>query len=360
MAKTLKQFLEKIKENILFSKGDENFIPQKITSSSENCIENSVFVAITGEKHDGHNFILEAIKKGAKAIFLEKDVDKDVIQKIPVFYAKVSNSRLVYSLLLEEFYDNPYQKLKLIAVTGTNGKTTTTYILHNLISTKYNCGMISTVEYTMPYFREAASRTTPSPEKFQQLLSMMVKKCSFAVMELSSHGLHQQRTGSAKFAAAVFTNLSGDHLDYHKTMENYYQAKKILFENLLENNGYAVINSDNHYGKRLISELNNKNLISCGLKGNPDFKITNIKYSEDGMQFYLTGKESFKINSNLFGKHNVMNISQAFIVAMKLGLNPKDILISLRKGIEVPGRLQKFQLKNGAVAFVDYAHTDDA
>jgi len=359
--KTLKQFLQKIKENIIFCYGNENFVPQKITSSSESCIENSLFVAIRGEKNDGHDFILDAIKRGAKVIIFEKDISDEIIQKIPVFYAKVSNSRLVHSLLLEEFYDNPAQKLKLIGVTGTNGKTTTTYILHKLISAKYNCGMISTVEYLMPSFREDASRTTPSPEKFQQLLNMMaMKKCNYAVMELSSHGIHQQRTGSAKFAAAVFTNLSGEHLDYHKTMENYYKAKKILFEKLLENDAYAVINSDNNYGKRLLSELNHKNLISCGFEGNPDFKITNIKYTKNGMQFKLNGKEIFKISSNLFGKYNAMNISQAFIVALKLGLNPKDILLSLQKGIEVPGRLQKFYLKNGAIAFVDYAHTDDA
>lgn len=361
--KTTKKLLSRVNDLILKKNiVDETFSPKNISSSSAQINQNSLFVAVKGEKHDGHNFIPEAIQKGAKIVIYENKDYEEFLKNKSVSGIMVSNSRLAHSLLLEEFYDNPASKLKLIAVTGTNGKTTTTYILKNLLSTQHICGMISTVEYSAPGFTKIASRTTPLPEDFQSLLNKMVKKnCKFVVMELSSHGLEQKRTGSAKFAGAIFTNLSGDHLDYHKNMENYYNAKKILFEKLLQDDAFAVINIDNIYGKKLFDELKNPFMISCSFKSKANFKILNLKNSFNGLEFTLEGEgKSHKIRSNLCGKYNAMNIAQAFILANKLGINSDIIISSLEKGINVPGRLEKFILKNQAVAFVDYAHSDDA
>jgi len=360
--KNLKEHLAQLKQVLVNVSGNVDFIPSSLSASSARVSAGSVFVAVKGQKNDGHNFIKNAIGSGASAIVFQDGENLDLPNSPIPAMIKVSDSRLAYSILLESFNDFPSSKLKLVGITGTNGKTTCAYLIRKFLSSgNGRCGLISTVEYSTPSWSMDASRTTPDPEFMQYLFSKMIdERCQHAVMEVSSHGLDQNRTGNAKFAGAIFTNLSGDHLDYHKNMENYFQAKKRLFSDHLAEDAFAVINVDDIYGKRLFSEIKDKQTISCGFGEASDACIRNFSGRPNGLEFDLVFKgESRRISSNLCGRYNAMNIAESFILAMHLGAKPEE-MFKILQDVHVPGRLEKILLKNGAVAFVDYAHTDDA
>jgi UDP-N-acetylmuramoyl-L-alanyl-D-glutamate--2,6-diaminopimelate ligase len=360
------KLLEAISPLVEKTTGGAGFVPQKISCSSLETGPGSVFIAVKGEKTDGRRFIMDALKRGASAVIYEDSgvAAEDFLKINPMLaLVKVSDSRKACAQLLEAFYGNPADKMKLIGITGTNGKTTCAFILEKILSDSgAPCGLISTVRYSYPGFSLSAGRTTPAPELFQKLLSGMVEnKCPWAVMEVSSHALRQNRIGNAKFAGAIFTNLSGDHLDYHRDMEQYYLAKKLLFSEHIDKNGAAIINVDDPYGRRIISELNDAKFISYGFAEDADYRITEFKGAADGSNFVINrGTSSYKISSNLPGRHNASNITACFCVAKMLGINSRDIIKTIKHGIYIPGRLEKFTLKNGAAAYVDYAHTDDA
>ncbi len=354
--------LEAVRHLLVSSSGRHGFIPESITSSSKSCVPGSVFVAIKGAKGDGHLHIEEAISGGAAAVVYQDPDAAGTVERGDIPFCRVSDSRRAYSLLQEAFHGSPASKLRLVGITGTNGKTTCAYLLRSFLSCGSPCGLISTVEYSMPGWSADASRTTPSPELFQALLfNMLGKGCGHCVMEVSSHGLDQGRTGSAKFAGALFTNLSGDHLDYHGSMENYYQAKKKLFSDLLAPGAVAVVNTDDVYGRRIVSEAGGGSILSCGFEGKPDFRIGDFEGDAGGVRFSIESDWGrHRIESGLCGRYNAMNIAESFALAMRLGVEPEKMLEILGRGIRVPGRLESFPLRNGAVGFVDYAHTDDA
>jgi UDP-N-acetylmuramoyl-L-alanyl-D-glutamate--2,6-diaminopimelate ligase len=329
-----------------------------ISNDSRKVKNNSVFVAIKGAVSDGHNFILDALAKGAKLIVYQYPVEK----QSGATFIKVSDAYSAYARLAELFCSFPVRKMKLIAITGTNGKTTTAYLLRSIFEqAEKKCGFISTVEYAYPGHAIYAERTTPDALKLQKLFCEMRNSgCEYVLMETSSHALVQNRTGSAKFAAAVFTNLSGDHLDYHSDMESYFAAKALLFRNHLNNDGYAIINIDDAYGKRLISGLpDSENFITFGRGG--DVRIIDIQTSYTGTNIALEIKgNTFSLSSPLYGDFNAYNIAGAVAVAYELGFSMDIIIAGIKQMKSVPGRMEGINLSCGALVIVDYAHTDDA
>ncbi len=359
MKKYFSEYIDSLEDILLSSRPSKDFTVSLVTNNSKKVVPSSVFVAIRGSGRDGHDFIESAIDSGAGAVIHSSDIQS---YRNGIGYIKVSDTYSAYARLVECHFDYPSRKMKLLAVTGTNGKTSTVYLLKAILEASgQKCGMITTVCHEWPGHSEVSSRTTPEASEIQNLFSEMYNSgCSNVIMEASSHSLDQNRIGNAKFAGAIFTNLTGDHLDYHKDMESYYKAKKLLFENHLSTDGIAVINTDDTYGRRLAFELSSPSCIRFG-KENSDAKIKIKKISPAGTEFDLVMEgHSFSINSPLIGEHNAYNISGAAILAYKLGVNPDTIHSVLEKPISIPGRLEAFHTRDNVSIFVDYAHTDDA
>ena len=342
-----------------------------ISDVSNNSIFNEtswLFCAIPGSKRDGHDFIPEAIANGAVAAVVSR-LTEAIPQDFPVLL--VEDSHMAWALACETQFDLPASSLTLSGVTGTNGKTTIAFILKALLDSCLpgaRCGLLSTVLYDAcgDGVVEAA-RTTPDAYEFQRLLSQMrANSCTHASMEMSSHGLHQRRTGSAKFRTAIFTNLTGDHLDYHHDMESYYQAKKLLFTECLAADGVAIVNVDDAYGSRLHKELSKILAEDCLVACSKSSKkaqclIRSMKMSDSHSEIDLTiFGQDLKLRSSLIGEHNAYNIASAVTAAALLGADVSKISGRLSAPLSVPGRLEGFLLSSGAMAFVDYAHTDDA
>ena len=324
--------------------------------------KNYIFCAVRGASRDGRAYIADALKAGACAV-VSDDPELELPENIP--HLVVKNAAHAWGLLCQIEAGNPARRLHLHAITGTNGKTTTAYLLRKLISegTGERCGLISTIKYDtgMDSPEESAARTTPDAKEFQRILNDMVRmKCTHAVMEASSHGLHQKRMGNALCDTAVFSNLTGDHLDYHHDMESYFQAKRTLFTEHLSPNGHAVINIDDPWGKRLAEELGEK-AVTFSLKGKADCMAENIRMSPEGSSFLLNFRNiRLNLETTLIGLHNISNLTSAVLAALLLGIKPERIAEILKSPFSVPGRLEPFSLPNGAMVYVDYAHTDDA
>ncbi len=346
---------------VIFSEGPSPIRPPKVvTNDSRQASKKTVFVAIRGSNSDGHSFIKSAILAGSTVIVCE-----ELPQASPdnILFIKVSNSYSAYAKLAELFYDYPSKKLILTGITGTNGKTTTAYILKSILETQdAKCGLISTVEYNTGKTIITAERTTPDAVELQKLFAAMNNAaCRHVVMEVSSHSLDQNRIGSAKFAVGIFSNISGDHLDYHKSMDAYFDAKKTLFAEHIEENGYSVINIDDPTGQRLYTSVSeNSQTYSYGTAKNADFCITDIVLSINKTEFSLslpTG-DMLAIKSPLCGRFNTYNIAAAATAAYLLKIEISDILAGIAKMNAVPGRMEK--CSDSPLVFVDYAHTDDA
>ena len=332
-----------------------------ITNDSRVVRPGSLFCAIRGTKTDGRRFAANAEAAGAAAI-----VSDDPELKTALPHLVCTDAYRAWGLLCELFAGEPARHLTLHAVTGTNGKTTTAFLLRALLKSagQFRTGLISTVEYDCGDGCPAAeaARTTPDARTFQQILTRMHQAdCSHVVLEASSHGLHQHRMGSARFRTAVFTNLTGDHLDYHHDMESYYQAKKLLFTESLAENGNAVINIDDPWGARLAAELNSPVLTLSLRKTEAAVRIALRDSTSTGTAFLLeTPFGELNIATPLIGLHNVCNLASAVTAALASGIPAPAILKALRTPVQVPGRLERIDLPEGAAAFVDYAHTDDA
>ncbi|MBO4647787.1 MAG: UDP-N-acetylmuramoyl-L-alanyl-D-glutamate--2,6-diaminopimelate ligase [Lentisphaeria bacterium] len=348
------------------------FVPVRgITNDSRRAAPGVLFCAIRGAKADGHRFLPDAVRAGICGAVIA--ADSDWAAPDPAFpVLRVRDPYYAWALLCETFYGRPGAGMDVFAVTGTNGKTTIAFLLRRLLRAAFpgeNCGLLSTVEYDTGSgsAAEEASRTTPDAETFQRLfVQMKANGCRRAAMELSSHGLHQHRTGSLAFAGAVFTNLTGDHLDYHGTMENYYQAKRILFTELLRPDAPAVVNADDEYGRRLRAELAGagRKVYAVSLHGEPgaEIAVSDLKLSSSGADFQLrTPWWSGRVRSTLTGEYNVCNLVSAGALAMACGVKPEIFVqIAAQTQIAPPGRLEALEIAPGVRAFVDYAHTDDA
>ncbi len=342
-----------IKENFV-----ADFPVHNVTSDSRKVLPHTVFTAIKGSQSDGHNYIEAATKAGAGAII----VSDEAAMTTDFNCLLVKDSYAVHALMSEHFFDYPASKMNMAGITGTNGKTTIAFLLHHIISKcGHKCGLLSTIKYDTGKDISSASRTTPEANEMQRMFAEMVDNgCQYAVMEVSSHGLDQQRIADTKFMASVFTNLTGDHLDYHGDMENYYQAKKLLFTQYTS--GTAVINTDDPYGHRLAEELKNTvKVLTFGHNDSANVHITDISLSSSGVEFELTcNKEFYRVNSPLPGVHNISNLTAALSAADVLGIPFKNAIESIEASFRVPGRLEHYPSSNGFDVYVDYAHTDDA
>lgn len=320
-----------------------------------------VFVAVPGRKADGHDFISTAIDRGAVAVICEKN--GFVSQRATKI--KVADTRESLALAAAAYYQHPSQKLRVIGVTGTNGKTTVSFMVKQILGAAgVNCGLIGTVRYEIGERVIPAQRTTPEALEIQQMMAQMLRAdCQACVMEVSSHALEQKRVCGVEFDVAIFTNLTQDHLDYHGTMENYYAAKRKLFsalENSVKKCG-AIINVDDAFGARLARETNVEGQMTYGLGNTAKVRASGIKLERNATQMVIeTPQEKFRCRLPLIGRHNVYNALAAVGagLVLKVGVNPIQTALNAAK--TVPGRLESIVLGQPFGVFVDYAHTDDA
>ena len=346
-----------------------NPLISSVANNSSKVTPGTLFLAVRGAKADGHRFIPDAIQKGAAALVVAADYDGFLPSTILVL--RVTDSYFAWSIVCETLFRRPSDAFRVYTVTGTNGKTSTAYFMRHYLDTVGSgakTALVSTVCCDLGAGPEPSEHTTPDAFTLQEMFVEMKRNgVTDAVMESSSHGLHQHRSGTLKFASAAFTNLTGDHLDYHGTMENYYQAKKILFRELLADDAPAVVNTDDPAGARLVSELKQErpglHILPVSFTGSPDAFCSlrklqlNPAYSE--LEFTLDGRDAF-LRLPLPGAFNAANCLTAFCMAYGAGL-PFDALLDASACMpHVPGRLQVIPLACGATGFVDYAHTDDA
>lgn len=329
-------------------------------SCNSKAVENgSLFVAVKGAKEDGSKFIDEAISKGAKIIACEPGLRRNT--KAGVTFVEVKDTRLAIAELSSEFYGNPSGKLKVVGVTGTNGKTTVTYILEAILKeAEYNTAVIGTVNYRFKDVLLPAKNTTPGPLELQSMMANMVKeKIDYCAIEVSSHALDQERVLGIHFHSAIFTNLTQDHLDYHKTIGRYFSAKAKLFKGLSARS-FAVLNYDDKYFSSL-KRMTKAKVITYGLEAKSQVRAVDIKYGLNSMKFLLTfPKGEIGIEARLIGKHNIYNLLAASSWAYQEGIDLEEIKAALERFSFVPGRLERIESKEGFHVFVDYAHTEDA
>ena len=314
--------------------------------------QGDVFIALEGSIVDGHTFISKAIENGAKTVLVEKDVDK--VEGINYFL--VDGLREKMGIIASNFYGYPQNQLKIVGVTGTNGKTTTTYILESILGEK-NVARIGTVEYKIGDEIIPAPNTTPSSLEIIKICKKALEKnIKYLIMEVSSHGLDIGRVNMLRFEAGIFTNLTLDHLDYHKTMENYYLAKRKLFD-LVKDKKNSIINIDDEYGKRYLEYTNG---ISYGIgQGDIQGEIKQITREGQEVTIKIFEKE-YKINLRLLGRYNLSNLLGAIGAVKTLGLSDEEIISKIPLIHGAPGRFEPVKIDRDFTVIVDYAHTGDA
>jgi UDP-N-acetylmuramoyl-L-alanyl-D-glutamate--2,6-diaminopimelate ligase len=334
-----------------------------INYNSKEVDNGSLFIAISGQNIDGHNFIEEAIKAGAKAVVYEKGRFSPMPNS-NITWISVSDSRDALAWISSRFFKNPSQKMKIIGITGTNGKTTTSYLIREILR-EYGkrTGLIGTIKYLIDDEERKAIYTTPEAREFQQLLYEMYNRgVEYVISEVSSHALALKRVDYTEFDVAVFTNLSRDHLDFHKDMENYYLAKKRLFTELLKKSGIAIINIDDEYGRRLSQEVDRKKFLYSIENKEANIYVKNYKLMFKGTEIDLLidGDKDFSIKSSLLGIPNIYNILSATAVALTLDIPLEIIKSALMKATAPAGRFENINQGQDFLVFVDYAHTPDA
>ncbi len=324
--------------------------------------KNSVFVAIKGFNTDGHKYILDAISKGAIAVVLENNdaVPEDIFIHQCVTKVLVNDSRIALAELSNYFFKEPSKKLKLIGITGTNGKTTTAFFIKSILETAgYKTGLTGTISNYIGNEKLNSALTTPESNDMNKLLLKMFNSgCEYAVMEASSHSLVLKRTYNLNFAAAIFTNITSDHLDFHENFQNYLNAKKILFDSLFQS-AFGVYNSDDKNSTLLIKDSKAK-LYSYGTTSDADFILKDIKYDLDGTNFIIERKGSkYQVNTSLVGEFNAYNAGAAFAVSVLFGVDEKKAIEGIKNTKQVPGRFEIIG-KGTKKVIVDYSHTADS
>ena len=349
--KLLREILYKVKINSVV--GNTSLSINKIEFDSRLISDGDMYIAITGVNVDGHSFISQAIQNGAKCIVCEKTPD---IKTDGIVYVNVKSSRKALAIISSNYFDNPSSKLNLIGVTGTNGKTTIATLLFDLYTElEIKSGLISTVKISYDNKNFQANQTTPDSLSINRLLSEMVNSnVRYCFMEVSSHGIDQNRTDGLVFKGGIFTNLTHDHLDYHESFENYRDTKKQFFDSL-SNNSFALTNNDDKNGMVMLQNTI-ADKYTYSLNSVSDFKAKILESSFDGMLLKINSTEFW---SKLVGKFNAYNILSVYSAASILGLPKNELLKAMSSLDAVAGRFQ-FYKKNKITAIVDYAHTPDA
>lgn len=350
--KLLKDIL--YKAGLLEVIGSTNLAITSVCFDSRKVEKDSLYVAVKGTQNDGHEFIERAIAAGAIGIVCE-DLPVNIDEKIT--YARVNNSGYALGVIASNFYDNPSSRIKLVGVTGTNGKTTTVTLLFNLFKTLgYKAGLISTVKNQINLEVIPATHTTPDAVSLNELLKQMVERgCQYCFMEVSSHAVVQHRIAGLNFAGGVFTNITHDHLDYHKTFDEYIKAKKGFFDQLGED-AFALVNKDDANGMIMLQNTRAKKK-AYALKSNADFKCKIMENQFSGLLLNVDGSEVW---TKLIGTFNAYNILAVYATATLLKENKVNILTTLSNLNSVEGRFEYVHTGNGIVGIVDYAHTPDA
>ncbi|MDP3850002.1 MAG: UDP-N-acetylmuramoyl-L-alanyl-D-glutamate--2,6-diaminopimelate ligase [Luteolibacter sp.] len=337
-----------------------------LTASSREVAPGVLFAAIRGTSIDGHRFISDALAAGAAAILAETAPPVDLDPAIA--WLHVPDSRAALSELSSTIEDHPWKDLAIAGVTGTNGKTTTAFLIHHIMKTAWHrAGLLGTILVDDGEATETAKHTTPGSIELSALLGRMRDHgCRGVAMEVSSHGIHQKRISAIGFDACVFTNLTQDHLDYHGTLEAYYQAKADWFQALATDprgkKPVAVINTDDAHGSDLAASLDGKMpVIRFGFNVHCDFRANNFRQSPRGMEFELAAKgKTFLVRAPLIGRFNVYNLLAAIAAANACGIRPREAVAAAANAPQVPGRMENVGNAGGATVFVDYAHTPDA
>ena len=340
--------------NLVEIEGEKDVDVVDITFDSRKVNQGTLFFAVKGTQVDGHDYIGGAIEKGASVVVCEKLPRKKAEN---VTYVKVDNSAYVLGVGASNFFGNPSEKLKLVGVTGTNGKTTIATLLYRLFTEAgYNCGLLSTIENIVNREVIPSTHTTPDPIELNTLLQQMVDKgCEFAFMEVSSHSVAQDRIAGLHFAGGIFTNLTHDHLDYHKTMANYRNAKKKFFDGLPQS-AFALTNLDDKNGAFMLQNTQARKL-SYALKHDADFKGVIMESHFNGMLLKVNGTEMF---TQLVGGFNASNLLAIYGAATALGFDKDELLVEISKLRGANGRFDMVHSEQGIVGIVDYAHTPDA
>ena len=352
----LKTLLASIPHTLI---GPDDVEIEGITLDSRRVKKGDLFAALPGSEAHGMQFVSEARRAGAAAILSDRPAEAE----IPVVI--VPNARFALAEISNTFYDFPSRKLKLFGVTGTNGKTTVAFLLRSMLrEAGIPTGLIGTIKYSGQRFSSEATHTTPESPELQKLLHRLVREGSGScAMEVSSQGLVQFRVASCTFHTALFTNLTHEHLDYHKTMEDYFQAKMMLFNNETCNTLQAVSNFDDPYGRRLIAIRAEKGLpsVSYGFENGADFRVESFHTTTRGSEIGISHEgNSIRIKTALVGNYNASNICAAYATAFINGLPEKAILTGIKNMSYVPGRMEEVDFGQPFKIIIDYAHTPDA
>ena len=334
--------------------GDADCDIKGVNIDSRKVADGHLFIAMRGTQVDGHKFIPKAEELGAAAILCEQLPEE---KKQGVTYVQVADTEDVVGQVATTFYGNPTSKLKLVGVTGTNGKTTIATLLYNMFRKMgHKCGLLSTVCNYVEGEAYPTDHTTPDPIELNELLGKMADAgCEYAFMECSSHAIAQKRIGGLIFAGGIFTNLTRDHLDYHKTLENYRDAKKKFFDDMPKS-AFAITNADDKNGMVMVQ--NTKATVKTySIRTMADFHAKIIECHFEGMYLEVNGKE---VGVQFIGKFNVSNLLAVYGAAVMLGKDPEDVLVTLSTLKSVAGRLEPIRSAEGVTALVDYAHTPDA
>ncbi|MGB8489613.1 MAG: UDP-N-acetylmuramoyl-L-alanyl-D-glutamate--2,6-diaminopimelate ligase [Bacteroidales bacterium] len=334
--------------------GEKNPVINNIQFDSRKVAPGTLFVAVQGTKSDGHSFIGNAVSGGATAIICE-DMPASPDKKIS--WITTSDSAKALGIISSNFFGNPSSSLKLVGVTGTNGKTTIATLLYRMFTRLgYKCGLFSTVCNYIVDTELPATHTTPDPVQLNgNLAEMVTAGCNYAFMEVSSHAIDQQRIAGLKFSGAIFTNLTHDHLDYHKTFGNYLQAKKAFFDNL-QPEAFALTNADDKNGKVMVQNCK-AHKYTFSIRGLADFRCGIIEQDFGGMGLRIQGEEVW---TRFTGDFNASNLLAVYAASELLGAGKKEILTVLSELTPVPGRLETIEGPDGIMGIVDYAHTPDA
>ena len=350
MSKRVNQLLDGLE--VVRIDGNASLEIESICYDSRKCTPGSLFIAVNGTDANGHDFIGKALEAGASAVlYQEGDLAIEGVTTV-----KVTDSRKALALVADNFYDHPSSKLELVGITGTNGKSTTVTLLYDLFtSLGYCCGLLSTIVNKVDGTEIPASQTTPDPVSLNSMLAMMVDRgCQYCFMEISSHSLAQDRVAGLRFKGGIFSNITHDHLDYHKTFAEYLRCKKSFFDNL-PSDAFALTNVDDKNGLVMVQNTSAKvKTYSCHRMA--DFRCKIIEEGLDGMLLEMDGKQFW---SRFIGAHNAHNLLAVYGTAMMLGADSDEVLVKMSALGCVPGRLEYIRGGKDLTVAVDYAHTPD-